>query len=66
MPGHCVSRDRASIGIVHRLDLAAVYADRDQRAKAIEEYEWIGRAPVTDYNDPNYKAEAIRRLTALR
>jgi tetratricopeptide (TPR) repeat protein len=52
--------------IVHRLDLAAVYADRGQRAKAIEQYEWIGRAPVTDYNDPNYKAEAIRRRTALR
>jgi len=52
--------------IVHRLDLAAVYADCDQRAKAIEQYEWIGRAPVTDYNDPNYKAEAIRRRTELR
>jgi tetratricopeptide (TPR) repeat protein len=55
-----------SARIVHRLDLAAVYADRDQRAKAIEQYEWIGRAPVTDYNDPNYKADAMRRLTALR
>ena len=55
-----------STRIVHRLDLAAVFADRDQRAKAIEQYEWIGRAPVTDYNDPNYKAEAMRRLTALR
>jgi tetratricopeptide (TPR) repeat protein len=52
--------------IVHRLDLAAVYADRDQRAKAIEQYEWIASAPITDYNDPNYKAEAKRRLTALR
>lgn len=55
-----------STRIVHRLDLAAVYADRDQRAKAIEQYEWIARAPVTDYNDPNYKADAMRRLTALR
>jgi len=52
--------------IVHRLDLAAVYADRDQRAKAIEQYEWIARAPVTDYNDPSYKTDAMRRLTALR
>ena len=55
-----------SARIVHRLDLAAVYADRDQRAKAIEQYEWIARAPVTDYNDPNYKAEASRRRTELR
>ena len=55
-----------STRIVHRLDLAAVYADRNQRAKAIEQYEWIARAPVTDYNDPNYKMDATRRLTALR
>lgn len=55
-----------STRIVHRLDLAEVYADRDQRAKAIEQYEWIARAPVTDYNDPNYKNEAKRRLAALR
>jgi tetratricopeptide (TPR) repeat protein len=52
--------------IAHRLDLAAVYADRDQKAKAIELYEWIGRAPVTDFNDPNYKADAARRLKELR
>lgn len=55
-----------SLRIVHRLDLAAVYVDRDQRAKAIEQYDWIVRAPVTDYNDPTYKTEAMRRLTALR
>jgi len=55
-----------SLRIVHRLDLAAVYADRNQRAKAIEQYEWIARAPVTDYNDPNYKTDSMRRLTALR
>lgn len=55
-----------STRIVHRLDLAEVYADRGQRAKAIEQYEWIARAPVTDYNDPSYKTDAMRRLTALR
>jgi hypothetical protein len=55
-----------SARIVHRLDLAAVYADRGQRAKAIEQYEWIARAPVADYNDPSYKTDAMRRLTALR
>jgi tetratricopeptide (TPR) repeat protein len=52
--------------ITHRLDLAAVYADRDQKAKAIEQYEWIASAPVVDFNDPNYKADAARRLKALR
>lgn len=55
-----------SLRIVHRLDLGKVYEDRGQRAKAIDEYEWIARAPVTDYNDPNYKNEAARRLTMLR
>ncbi len=52
--------------IVHRLDLGAVYADRHQTAQAIEQFEWIARAPVTDYNDPNYKKAAERRLAELR
>ena len=52
--------------ITHRLDLAAVYVDRDQKSKAVEQYEWITNAPVVDYNDPNYKADAARRLKALR
>jgi len=52
--------------ITHRLDLGAVYADRDQKDKAIEQYEWIGRAPVVDYNDAKYKEEAAKRLKALK
>jgi tetratricopeptide (TPR) repeat protein len=52
--------------ITHRLDLAGVYADRSLEEKAIEQYQWIGRAPVTDFNDPRYKEEAERRLKALR
>jgi hypothetical protein len=52
--------------IVHRLDLAAVYVDRDQKAKAIEQYEWIARAPVTDFNDAKYKEDAARRLRELK
>ena len=52
--------------ITHRLDLGAVYADRDQKAKAIGLYERIGRAPISDFNDPNYKADAARRLKELR
>src|SRR5512132_501999 len=52
--------------ITHRVDLAAIYADRGQKGKAVEQYEWIASAPVMAYNDRNYKAEAERRLKALR
>lgn len=52
--------------ITHRLDLGAVYVDQNQKAKAIEQYEWIARAPVTDFNDAKYKEEAARRLKDLR
>lgn len=52
--------------ITHRLDLAGVYADRDLKDKARQEYEWIATAPVVDYNDRNYKEEASRRLKDLR
>jgi tetratricopeptide (TPR) repeat protein len=51
--------------ITHKLDLAGVYADRNQKDKAKQLYEWIGTAPVTDYNDRNYKEEASRRLKDL-
>lgn len=52
--------------ITHRLDLAKVYENRGQKAKAQDQYEWIGRAPATDYNDRKYKEEAARRLGGLR
>jgi tetratricopeptide (TPR) repeat protein len=52
--------------ITHHLDLAAVYADRDEKAKAREQYEWIARATPTEYNDAKYKEEAARRLKELR
>ena len=52
--------------ITHRLDLAAVYKDRDQKAKAIEQYEWIAQSPVTDFNDAKYKEEAAKRLKDLK
>jgi tetratricopeptide (TPR) repeat protein len=52
--------------ITHHLDLAAVYADRGDKAKAIEQYEWIERATPSDYNDAHYKEEASRRLKDLR
>ena len=52
--------------IVHKLNLAGVYADRGAKDKARQLYEWIATAPVTDYNDRNYKEEASRRLKDLR
>jgi tetratricopeptide (TPR) repeat protein len=52
--------------ITHHLDLAAVYADRDQIAKAREQYEWIARATPAEYNDAKYKEEAARRMKELR
>jgi len=55
-----------SARIAHRLDLGAVYADRNERAQAIQQFEWIARAPATDFNDGHYKAEAARRLEQLR
>lgn len=55
-----------SLRIAHRLDLGAVYADRNLRDKAIAQFEWIARAPVTDFNDPHYKEDAARRLRDLK
>ncbi len=52
--------------ITHHLDLGMVYADRDMKDKARHEFEWIANAPVTDYNDRNYKEEAARKLKDLR
>lgn len=52
--------------ITHRLDLAGVYVDRDMKPKAIEQYEWIARAPVSDFNDAKYKELAAQRLKELR
>lgn len=52
--------------ITHHRDLAGVYADRGLKAKAIEQYEWIVRAPITEYNDKHYKDEAAQRLAKLR
>ena len=52
--------------IVHRLNLGGVLADRHETAKAIEQLEWVTRAPVSDFNDPNYKKAAEQRLGELR
>lgn len=51
--------------IVHRLDLGAIYADRDNAAAAREQYEWIATAPIVEPNDDLYKKQAAERLRKL-
>ncbi|MFN2637664.1 MAG: hypothetical protein ABR585_11610 [Gemmatimonadaceae bacterium] len=44
--------------IVHHLDLAGVYKDIGEKAKAHAEYEAVMKLPNRDYNDRYYKGEA--------
>jgi tetratricopeptide (TPR) repeat protein len=44
--------------IVHHVDLAGVYRDMGDKAKARAEYEAVMKLPNRDYNDRHYKAEA--------
>jgi tetratricopeptide (TPR) repeat protein len=50
--------------IVHHLDLAGVYRDMGDKAKAHAEYETVMKLPNTDYNDRQYKGEADAALRA--
>ena len=50
--------------IVHRVDLAGVYRDTGDKAKARAEYEAVMKLPNADYNDRHYKAEADAALRA--
>ena len=51
--------------ITHRIDLAAVYLDRGDKAKAREQLDAIAAAPARELNDANLKrqAEALRSRT---
>ena len=51
--------------IVHRLDLAGIYADRGDKAQAKGLYESIAAAPIVDINDDLYKRQAAERLKKL-
>jgi tetratricopeptide (TPR) repeat protein len=51
--------------IVHKLDLAGIYASRDNKAKARELYEAVANAPVVEPNDDLYKKQAAERLRKL-
>jgi tetratricopeptide (TPR) repeat protein len=52
--------------IVHRLDLAAVYRDRGETAKAREQYQAALQMKHRDYNDRNYQLQADREMKELR
>ena len=51
--------------ITHRLDLGRVYADRKQKAKAQEQFEFIAKAEPSDFNDRTYKEKAQQALKDL-
>lgn len=51
--------------ITHHLDLGRVYADRHMSAKAREQFEWIARAPIREYNDRHYKDEAAKAIKSV-
>jgi tetratricopeptide (TPR) repeat protein len=50
--------------IVHHLDLAGVYRDTGDKAKARAEWQAVMKLPNTDYNDRHFKAEADAGLRA--
>lgn len=57
---------RAPERIVHRLDLGQIYGDLKRREDARVQFEWIARAPITDYNDPSYKRLAADALRGIK
>jgi tetratricopeptide (TPR) repeat protein len=51
--------------IVHRLELASIYADTNNREKAREQYAMVLQMKQADFNDKHYQAIAERELKAL-
>jgi Tfp pilus assembly protein PilF len=52
--------------LAHHLDLAEIYADTGEKAKAREQFEWVVAATrQTDVNDPRYKQQAEAALKRL-
>ncbi|MBK6486271.1 MAG: hypothetical protein IPF98_05270 [Gemmatimonadetes bacterium] len=52
--------------LTHHLDLARIYADVGDTAKARTQFELVVRGRRTDVNDPQYKLEADAALQKLR
>ncbi|MDF1504189.1 hypothetical protein [Roseisolibacter sp. H3M3-2] len=44
--------------LVHRVDLAEIYADRKNTAKAREQVDFVLKAPAAEANDAKYKRQA--------
>jgi tetratricopeptide (TPR) repeat protein len=51
--------------ITHHLDLAKIYRDTGNKAKAREQFQFIVNAPATEANDANYKREAVDALRKI-
>lgn len=52
--------------LTHRLDLAKIYADVGEKAKAREQFELVLSGRQTDFNDPLYKREAAAALKSIK
>jgi len=52
--------------LTHHLDLARIYRDRGEKAKAREHYEAVLPGRLTELSDPEYRKAAERELAALR
>ncbi len=52
--------------IVHRVDLAEIYADLDDKPRARSEFETALRLPVSDFNDRTYQSQARKWLASER
>jgi tetratricopeptide (TPR) repeat protein len=51
--------------IIHRIDLAAIYEDVGDKAKAREQYQAVVRSEVREAKDATYKQQAEERLKKL-
>jgi tetratricopeptide (TPR) repeat protein len=51
--------------LTHRLDLARIYRDVRQKAKAREQFEAVVNGPARDYGDVRFKREAAEELAKL-
>lgn len=52
--------------ITHRVDLAAIYADAGDKARARTSCEAVASMPAVEFNDRRYKADCVRLLARLR
>jgi tetratricopeptide (TPR) repeat protein len=52
--------------LTHHLDLAMIYRDVGEKAKAREHFQFVIDGPRTDFNDPLYKREAEEALKRLK